>query len=24
MIGSEIVHGAGVSTVTSWVNSIAP
>ena len=24
LIGSEIVHTAGVSTVTSWVNSIAP
>lgn len=24
LIGSEIVHDAGVSTVTSWVNSIAP
>lgn len=24
LIGSEIVHDAGVSTVTSWVNTIAP
>ena len=24
LIGSEVVHAAGVSTVTSWVNSIAP
>ena len=24
LVGSEVVHSAGVSTVTSWVNTIAP
>jgi hypothetical protein len=24
LIGSEVVHADGVSTVTAWVNSIAP